>query len=74
MFYLLAEENKMASRIDITTDDELYELKKIKVKNTQFIPHIELKGLTDVFNSYATKKTIATGFFNFALVSLNFLN
>lgn len=35
-------------------------------------PHIDLKGLTDIFNSYATRKTLATGFFNLALVATNF--
>ncbi len=33
---------------------------------------ISLKELNSIFNSYSTKKTIATGFFNIALVASNF--
>jgi hypothetical protein len=33
---------------------------------------IDLKGLSNIFNSYATKKTYATGFFNLALIATNF--
>ena len=33
---------------------------------------IDLNKLNKVFDSYATKKTIATGFFNLALVATNF--
>jgi len=46
------------------------DFKKINIKNLDFIPRLELKGITDVFNNYATKKTLSTGFFNIALVSL----
>ena len=28
----------------------------------------DLKKIADIFNSYATKKTFATGFFNLALI------
>ena len=37
-------------------------------KNTSREHGLDLKGITDVFNSYATKKTFTTGFFNIALV------
>lgn len=33
---------------------------------------IDIKSLTNIFNSYATRKTLATGFFNLALVATNF--
>ncbi len=44
------------------------DFRKIDIKNLEFIPKIELKGITDIFNNYATKKTLSTGFFNIALV------
>lgn len=34
------------------------------------VPKIDINGISNVFNSYATKKTITTGFFNIALVRL----
>ena len=52
----------------LTIDDDF---RKKTVKNDRFI-NVDIKGLADIFNSYATKKTIATGFFNLALVSSNF--
>ena len=30
----------------------------------------DLKKISDIFNSYATRKTIATGFFNIALLGI----
>jgi hypothetical protein len=42
------------------------------IKNFKPLDLLDLKGLTDIFNSYATKKTYATGFFNIALVATNF--
>ena len=43
------------------------------------IPHIDaiaddLKKFSSIFNSYATKKTFATGFFNLALVCKQLFN
>ena len=43
-------------------------LKKVRVKNAEPIPYVDMKGIADVFNSYATKKSLSTGFFNIALV------
>ena len=75
-----ADMNGWELKKDITkkekqTDPELGEvhqhlddLKKINMKNLDFIPRIEMKGITDIFNNYATKKTITAGFFNIALV------
>ena len=54
--------------IEMSGEDEFSSLKKIQVKNTQQLARVELKGLVDVFNSYATKKTMSSGFFNVALV------
>ena len=33
---------------------------------------VDLKGLSNIFDSYATKNTFATGFFNMALIASNF--
>jgi hypothetical protein len=70
----------MVSRLTPTTDDpeaaaaaatnttSFTDISETKPpKNTHGIFH--LKSIADTFNSYATKKTIATGFFNIALVN-----
>jgi hypothetical protein len=48
------------------------DLQKTEVHQERFINFNEmgndLKKFSDIFNSYATKKTFATGFFNLALV------
>lgn len=38
-------------------------LKKIRVKNSQPVTKYDMKGIADVFNNYATKKSLSTGFF-----------
>ena len=45
-----------------------------KVEETKFlnIEKIDLSHITDLFDSYATKKTYASGFFNLALIVNNF--
>ena len=54
------------------------DLSKVTVQNTGFINFTELpilidiKNLTNIFNSYSQKKNIATGFFNIALLTSNF--
>ena len=59
-------------------DDAENDFGKVTVQPNNFInldslkPNIDVKALTDIFNSYATKKTFATGFFNLALVATNF--
>ncbi len=71
----------MVSRLTPTTDDpeaaattNTTSFTDISVtkppKNTHGI--FPLKAIADTFNSYATKKTIATGFFNIALVNKQF--
>ena len=44
-------------------------LKNIRIKNSQQVTKYDMKGISDVFNNYATKKSLSTGFFNIALVS-----
>lgn len=65
--------NKASSR---TEEEPNEDATKKTVTNTRFFnigkPEIDLSGLTNIFNSYATKKTYATGFFNLALVATNF--
>ena len=52
------------------------DLKKTTTQNERFIDFsgakMDLSALSNIFNSYATKKTFATGFFNLALVATNF--
>ena len=45
-----------------------------KVEETKFLnlEKIDLTNIGDLFDSYATKKTYATGFFNLALIANNF--
>lgn len=47
-------------------------LPNINLPNINLANNIDVKRLTDIFNSYATRKTLATGFFNLALVATNF--
>ena len=57
--------------VDITTthsETAFSDLSKIKPKNASHVLHFDIKGITDIFNSYATRKTITAGFFNIALV------
>ena len=69
---------EIEENIDNNNNDNENDYKKENVKNTAFINmsdlplSIDLKQLTTIFNSYATKKTIATGFFNLALLATNF--
>ncbi len=79
--FRLKKKLNMVSRLTPTTDDpeaaattNTTSFTDISVtkppKNTHGIFH--LKSIADTFNSYATKKTIATGFFNIALVNKQF--
>ena len=44
---------------------------KIKKKHSKLnIPKIDINGISGIFDNYATKKTITTGFFNIALVCI----
>jgi hypothetical protein len=63
--------------LDENDDYDNEDTKKVQSHHTKFnldavIPEMDLKALTNIFNSYATKKTVATGFFNLALVATNF--
>lgn len=59
-------------KIEKTQPTRLLNLNIKDIKNFKPLDLLDLKGLTDIFNSYATKKTYATGFFNIALVATNF--
>jgi hypothetical protein len=61
------------SKEDPKNDEE--EISKDKATEEQkFInlQRIDLHRLVNIFDSYATKKTYATGFFNLALIATNF--
>jgi hypothetical protein len=63
---------------DETNNNINSDFRKVNARKQSFInlealtTHIDPKALTDIFNSYATKKTLAAGFFNLALVATNF--
>jgi len=59
-------------KIEKTQPTRLLNLNLKDIKNFKPLDLLDLKGLTDIFNSYATKKTYATGFFNIAMVATNF--
>ena len=46
-----------------------FEIKREEAKETGkfFLDSIDLKGLETIFDSYATKKTLSTGFFNLGI-------
>ena len=64
----------MASKeSESSTRENEFEIKKSYSTNHHLhLPHFDvghdLKKFSSIFNSYATKKTFATGFFNLALV------
>lgn len=43
-----------------------------KGETQNFMENMDLHGLVHIFDSYATKKTFATSFFNLALIATNF--
>ncbi len=54
--------------VTVSNNDLFTDIGDIRApKNTNGIHKV--KAIADIFNSYATKKTIATGFFNIALVT-----
>jgi len=65
---------KLEPTTDVVHGTELNTIDNTKqsVHHDRFINFDEigqdLKKIADIFNSYATKKTIATGFFNLALI------
>lgn len=59
-------EDEKGSLKDMVQDQML---KKIRVKNSEPVTKYDMKAIADVFNNYATKKSLSTGFFNIALVS-----
>lgn len=56
------------------TNDEDDDLRKVTSEEEKFLNlhRIDLHGLAHLFDSYATKKTYAAGFFNLALIATNF--
>lgn len=62
------EFNESPTKIQMDSDEQINNDDKTKKKNLKFVPKIDMKGITDVFNNYATKKTLTAGFFNIALV------
>jgi hypothetical protein len=75
-FKLTPTPNDGIPAVSVLPINEEEDFKVKTVKNQKFINFnnlpIDLDALTKIFNSYATKKTIATGFFNLALVATNF--
>lgn len=59
-------------RVNSATLSNDLDTQKRDANNNRFIDFnevgMDLKKFSDIFNSYATKKTFATGFFNLALV------
>ena len=48
------------------------QVEKAEVQKFLDFNGLDIKGLSNIFNTYATKKTYATGFFNLALIATNF--
>ena len=47
------------------------QIKKIEGETFLKIENVDLDHLADIFNTFSTKKTYATGFFNLALITTN---
>lgn len=54
------------------TDSSEFQIQKVERQRFIDFTKIDLDGLSSLFDSYATKKTYATGFFNLALIATNF--
>lgn len=53
-------------------DEPEFEIRKIEEMKFLNLNNVDLHGLSNIFDSYATKKTYAAGFFNLALIATNF--
>lgn len=53
------------------TDESDYQVRRVE-EQTAFLKKMDIDALINMFDSYATKKTYAAGFFNLALIATNF--
>lgn len=54
-------------------DDGFSDLDSKKIKNSKLFP-MEVKEIANIFDNYATKKTVTTGFLNITLVKILILS
>ncbi|CAF0902878.1 unnamed protein product [Brachionus calyciflorus] len=59
-----------AQKVSTDTDDSDCQIRR--VEEQKFIKKMDIDTLINMFDSYATKKTYAAGFFNLALIATNF--
>lgn len=60
-----------AIRQGTDTDESDYQIRRVE-EQTAFLKKMDIDALINMFDSYATKKTYAAGFFNLALIATNF--
>lgn len=55
------------------TDESDYQIQRVEQQRFIKVKRIDIDALINMFDSYATKKTYATGFFNLAMIANNFV-
>jgi hypothetical protein len=61
-----------ASNDQDSSEEDDFKIKRVEEQKFLNLHHADLHSLAEIFNSYATKKTFATSFFNLALIATNF--
>lgn len=55
------------------TDESDYQVQRVEQQRFIKVKKMDIDALINLFDSYATKKTYATGFFNLAMIANNFV-
>jgi hypothetical protein len=66
-------ENSSTTQNDCVASSPIdFEIRQIEEEKFLNLERLDLLGISNIFDSYATKKTYATGFINLALIATNF--